>query len=146
MDNTFILFRSGKPPEPRDKAPSSEVVVRPARRQYDGEVVAESRDRYVVYRETENYHTGAEQASWIIKNRHTDDEVFSLDFPRHRVKHSYASEHHVFVALSMADESINAHTVEWLLQDDRGRVRTVQKNGDTRIYDVYASGMTQVRG
>lgn len=112
----------------------------------DGEVVAESRDRYVVYKETENYHTGAEQASWIIKNRHTDDEVFSLDFPINRIKHSYASDHHVFVALSMADESINAHTVEWLLQDDMGRVRTVQKNGDTRIYDVYASGMTQVRG
>jgi hypothetical protein len=40
MDNTFIMFHSGAPPEPRDKVPSGEVVVRPARRQYDGEDVA----------------------------------------------------------------------------------------------------------
>lgn len=40
MDNDYVLFRSGKSPEPRDKVPSGEVVVRPARRQYEGEDVA----------------------------------------------------------------------------------------------------------
>lgn len=43
IDNTYVLFHSKKPPEPRDKVPPGEVVVRPARRQYEGEDVALSR-------------------------------------------------------------------------------------------------------
>lgn len=40
MDNSYILFRKGRPPEPRDKTPDGAVVVRPARRRWEGEPVA----------------------------------------------------------------------------------------------------------
>lgn len=106
-----------------------------------GDIVAVARDRLVRFEE----EAGGRRVSWRIENRHTGDEVFSLDFSRARVAHSYATDEHMFVALDTLDPAMSSRTVEWFVQSDMGRWREVHRTGETRIWDVYADGTTRIR-
>jgi len=81
------------------------------------DVVAVARDRVVRFGEDMSDGT----VSWRIENRHTGDEVFSLEFAREHAAHSYATDERVFVVLDTLDPVMSSRTVEWFVQSDMGR-------------------------
>lgn len=79
-----------------------------ASKEPEDDIAAVSRDRVVRFEED----TSNQTVSWTIENRHTGDEVFTLDFARERVAHSYVTDERVFVVLYTLDPVMSSRTVE----------------------------------
>lgn len=97
----------------------------------DDDIVVRSRDRLVEHETSNGY------SRWTIRNRHTGDEVYGISVPKSIVRHSYASEYHVFIAVDVGPKK--RKTIEWFLQSDDGRTRTVHRNGSTEIIEYDAN-------